>query len=951
MVPFTGRTIGHYRVLDQLGGGGMGVVYRAEDTRLGRKVAVKFLPTELLSQPGAVERFKREARLASSLNHSNICTIFDIGEVDGHQFIVMELMEGHTLKHHVRSRALPIEELLELATQITDGLDAAHHSGIIHRDIKPANIFVTRRGQAKLLDFGLAKHTTGVGIGAAPPPDDLTNSFSDDVTAGPTTLGTLAYMSPEQARGQELDARSDLFSLGCVLYEMATGRPPFTGDNTIALVEALLIKSPPPPSRINPELPQEVERVIMKALEKDKALRFQSAAELLADLKRLRRDVSSSRLPVTVDLPSASAAIPSQPGSGSIAVSAPVRSRRLMMGAGAGAVVFAAAIAAFIFLKPTPAPALTDRDLLLVADFKNSTGEPVFDETLRQALTVSLTQSPFLSLVTDEKIRETLRFMSRSEDEALTPGIAREVCQRANAKALLAGSIAALGSSYAITLEAMNCATGGVIASEQTEAASKETVLRSLGNAASAMRGRLGESLASVQKLDVPLDQATTKSLEALKVYGTAQEVRAKSGQAAAVPLFEQATRLDPDFGMAWARLANIQANLGRGIAARASAERAYALRDRVSQVEHWYAVATYQQVSLQDTRASVETYRVWHQTYPRDYVPVNNLSVSLDILGQYEESLKFARVAVERNDYRLSNAPANLADALLHLNRVDEAIKALDDAAALGITAGMPLRVRVAIARGDDAAVTRILADSEAPPYGAAALGYAAMGRLKESRAVSARQLERTRAQGGSGGGVLLSQSMTEHAMGHVERARVLFAEARKLLSRDALLGNSLTVPVASLLGDLALAADSAKFRLARFPESPLWRDWYGPVDRATIALARGDATTVLALTDKIQPRNYLGSSVPTLRGAAQLLLGNGTEAAAEYQYIIDNPGVFLNDQPLARISLALAYAMTGDKVRARKAYEDFFEFWKRADPDVPLLLQVRAEYAKLMS
>src|SRR5262245_36096046 len=273
---WSGQTVGDYRVREQIGGGGMGVVYRGEDTRLGRKVAIKFLPAELLSQPGATERFKREARLASSLNHPGICTIFDIGEHDGQQFIVMELMEGETLKHHLHHRPLTAEQLLELAVQIADALDSAHQSGIIHRDIKPANIFVTQRGQAKVLDFGLAKQT-GSGVREADRhANDLTQSI-EDVTGKSVTLGTLAYMSPEQARGQDLDARSDIFSFGSVLYEMATGRPPFSGENSVTLVEALLTKTPAPASRVNPELPAEIERVINKALEKDKALRYQSA--------------------------------------------------------------------------------------------------------------------------------------------------------------------------------------------------------------------------------------------------------------------------------------------------------------------------------------------------------------------------------------------------------------------------------------------------------------------------------------------------------------------------------------------------------------------------------------------------------------------------------------------------------------------------------------------------
>jgi serine/threonine protein kinase/tetratricopeptide (TPR) repeat protein len=964
---FAGRTVGHYRILDQLGGGGMGVVYRAEDTRLGRRVAIKFLPPVLLSQPGATERFKREAKLASSLNHSGICTIYDIGEHDGQQFIVMELMEGRTLKHHVRDQPLPVEEWLELAVQIADGLDAAHQSGIIHRDIKPANIFVTRRGQAKLLDFGLAKHTTGVGIGSSPrPPDDLTQSLGDNLTAGQTTLGTLAYMSPEQARGQELDARSDLFSLGCVLYEMATGRPPFSGENTITLVEALLVKAPIPPTHLNPALPDDVARVIAKALEKDKAMRHQSAAELLADLKRLRRDVSSGRVPVVADSASASVAIPASSGvvpaasSPAVPLASPGRpsTSRLAIAAAVGTLLLAAAVVAYVFLRPAPAPALTDKDLLLVADFGNTTGDAVFDDTLRQALTVSLSQSPFLSLVTDEKIRETLRFMSRTGDEPLTPDIAAEVCQRANAKALLVGSIAAIGTSYAITLDARNCATGESIASEQVEAAGKEAVLRSLGTAATAMRTRLGESLASVQKLDVQLDQASTKSLEALKMFGLAQRTRAKEGDGPARPLYEQATKLDPDFTMAWARLAFINNNQGRRAQAREAAERAYAVRERGSQVEQWYALAAYQQLVLGDARAAAATYRLWQQTYPRDYVAANNLAAMLMTLGQYDEAVRFAQQAVALVQDASALPFSNVMTALIRLNRADEIVPIAEAALAKGVPIGRGALIRLAVVRGDDAMLAReieaIPAEGPRPAgFHAAATALAVQGRLRESRDMRARGLDGQRQRGNVGAVAsnLRVQAELEQSLGDLERAKALFAEGRKDVNLEALYGDPPAVRRAAALGDITLAETAAAWRLARFPESPLWRDWLGPQDQAAIALARGNAAAVLELTESIQPRNHLQSFVPMLRGEAQLRLGNGAGAAVEFQYVIDHPGVFQDDQHVARVGLARAYAMAGDTARAKKAYEDFFAFWKRADPDVPLLVQAKAEYAKLAS
>ena len=551
-IPMIGTIVGHYRILDRLGGGGMGVVYRAEDTRLGRQVALKFLPPELAANPEALDRFEREARLASSLNHPHICTIHDVGEHAGQRFIVMELLDGHTLKEEIRRGALPFERILDLGLEIADALDAAHASGIVHRDIKPANIFVTRRGQAKVLDFGLAKLTGSRGaapVVAPPAQDDVTRVGEDQVTTLGTTLGTIAYMSPEQARGGDIDGRSDLFSLGVVLYEMSTGRLPFSATNTVALFEELLTRTPPAPSTVKSGLPSEFDHIVAKALEKDRDVRYQTAADLGSDLKRLKRSSSGSVAAVTAV----------QGGHAGY--------RRFdwrLLTAIAGAVL-AAAAGIFLYSSSTRTGAFSERDSVVLADFANTTGEAVFDDTLKEALEVQLRQSPFLSVVPEQRLQSTLRLMGRPTEERITPAIARDICERTASKAMIAGSISQLGQSYVISLDASNCRTGDTIEKQQVQAAGKDDVLRALGSAAEQLRRGLGESLASIEKYDAPVQGATTGSLDALKSYSQGMSTRRRQGDAASVPLFRKAIELDPDFALAHARLSTGLQQHGRG--------------------------------------------------------------------------------------------------------------------------------------------------------------------------------------------------------------------------------------------------------------------------------------------------------------------------------------------------------------------------------------------------
>jgi serine/threonine protein kinase/Flp pilus assembly protein TadD len=1001
-----GQTIAHYKIVGMLGTGGMGVVYEAEDTKFNRNVALKFLPPDLAADARAVERFRREARAAAALNHPNICTIHEIGEHDGRPFIVMELLVGQMLKDRLTSGPLPTEDLLEMGTQIADALDAAHQKGMVHRDIKPANIFLTKTGGLKVLDFGLAKQAPHVGDESTLD-ETLTPLDDSNLTRAGSAVGTVAYMSPEQVRGDDLDSRSDLFSFGLVLYQMATGQQPFSGSTSGVIFEAILNRVPTAPVRLNPDVSPQVEEIINKALEKDRELRYQHSADIRSDLKRLRRDSESGFTRTTTV-----GVGPETSRSGRKVVVGIVS-----VGVALLAVVFIVAFA----LRGTPA--LEESDLILITDFENSTGEPVFDDTLKQALALNLAESPFLNVVSDTRVRETLRFMDRQPDERVTFEVGREICERENIKAMMTGEVVMLGTDYVITLTALNCVTGETIAAEQSQAESKEQVLGVLGAAAVSMRGKLGESLPMIESFSTPIEQATTSSLDALKAFSMADAQRTMGRDAESAPFYRRAIELDPEFAVAYARLGTVFNNMGEAAAAIENYKKAFDLRDRAGERERFYLTAHYYNTVEEDSEKAIETYNLWRETYPRDSTPASNLASIYSRRGEFDRVVEWARISVELephpipysqlvNAYRRLGRPAeelgtledwmaefpddgtphsqmavyqlnrgqfeagleqaelayraesstqhlqSLVLANISLNRIDAARSLAEDAVQANPD-NMNARLQayaIAQIEGDDVAAGRHVEWSRGQAaehfmWGLEAIILGLQGRVRESTVLFERALEVPSERGRT---FALADIASVYFMaGYREKAiEAVEAALREDVPSRLKLG---AVGILVLLGENAEAEELVAQVGEEYPFDAVVQVAVIPALRALIAINRSEHDRALDLLRNSGEFERAEPAVNYARGLAYSRAGSIDEALSEFQKVLDNHGIAFLSTSTAVVSALASF----EKVRllssvdrldeARQAYEKILEDWTDADPDLPRLIKLKEEYGHL--
>ena len=983
----SGTVFGPYRIVEKIGAGGMGDVYRALDTRLEREVALKLISGSfLISDSGAGspspsgtphsrvqlshERFLREARAAATLNHPNICAIHDVGEQDGQPYLVMELLRGETLKLYLTHHRLSPSEVLTLGQQAASALAAAHARGIVHRDIKPANLFVVDSGrdrkQLKILDFGLAKRQ---GAEASPDSryfdtknDTATATGMMDLTTPGSTVGTAAYMSPEQAKGDPLDARTDLFSLGTVLYEMATAQAPFGGRSTAEVFAALLMKDPPPVSSLNPDMPKDLDPVIAKLLSKDRDQRYRSAEELLADLEAISG--SASRPAVAAPIPPASVRLPEadrrRPRNRIIVVGA-----LLLVAGAAGAFLFrdhlgaksgpatGAAVPSSATAKPTSV-----RDSIIVADFINKTGDPVYDTTLNQALRVQLGQSPVLDIISQQHLRQSLQYLGRKQDESITPQIAREIGEREGVKAILTGSIAPLGKAFVLTLNAQNTASGDDIASEEATAPDKEHVLEALNQVSTAMRAKLGESLSSIQRLNAPFGQATTPSLEAFRAYALGDEAHQKGNDIPeAYDHYKRALELDPKLAMAWARLGVLKVNTGAITEAAENFTRAYQLSDNVSEREKLYIAGHYYSTVVGDLNKSIETLQVATQEYPLDVGNFINIGVSYLQNGDVQKCVDANRRALELQPDNAIALENGIAGAT-YLDQPAEGKKYIAEAQRLGLNGTSLFAIEGVFyaSQSDWNSVQKIITETAGRPDQFSVTSswgtlLPQLGQIQLARTTFLRAADQAASanEHDAQAGTLLSAAS---AGWMVDRCFDPEQTAKQALKLDK--GKVTLIAAANALAFCNVEKQANQMLSAlekHYPEDTLIQQLYVPQARGLLALKAGDAQRALVFLERVRAHDD-ASYAPYLRGLAYLKLKDSRNAIASFQNATRTKGLAYNTftpYALSYLGMGRAYAMAGDKPNAKKAYDVFFTEWKNADADLPVIAEAKKEYAQL--